>query len=225
MESIQPYLADLFSVYIAITIAFTSPGPNFLGIVSSAVQNRMNGVFVGLGISAGTAIWALFAATGITAILAKYPNAAFVLGLLGGLYLCWLGIKSLRSVRTTVELKVEDGDQLAPSEPLSNLKKGLLIQLTNPKTALFWLAITSLVVSPESPAIVIFLLVTGCFFIAVIWHILLALVFSSGPARKSYLRFKPIISTIFGLLFVAFGLRLVFSNFAWFLNSITDKVV
>lgn len=217
MENIQPYLAGLLSVYIAIAIAFTSPEPNFLGIVSSAVQNRSNGVFVGLGISLGTGIWALFAATGITAILASYSNAAYVLGILGGLYLCWLGYKSLKSVRSAGEMKIEDGSQHIATEPIASLRKGLLIQLTNPKTALFWLAITSLAISPGSPVIVIFLLVAGCLAIAIVWHVLLALVFSSGPARKSYLKLKPVISAVFGLLFLGLGLRLVYSNASWFL--------
>ena len=217
MESIQPHLPSLLSVYLAVAIAFTSPGPNFLGIVSSAVKNRSNGVFVGIGISLGTGIWALFATTGITAILAGYANAVYSLGILGGTYLCWLGYKSLKSIQSSGEIKIEDGTDHTQSELIASLRKGLLIQLTNPKTAFFWLAITSLAISPNSPVMVIFLLVMGCLAMAIVWHVLLALVFSSGPARKSYLRLKPIISVVFGLLFLGLGLRLVYTNASWFL--------
>ena len=184
MESIQPHFPNLLTVYFAIAIAFTSPGPNFLGIVSSAVQNRSNGVFVGIGISLGTGIWALFATTGITVILAGYANAVYILGILGGTYLCWLGYKSLKSIRSAGEIKIDGVTNLAQSEPIASLRKGLLIQLTNPKTALFWLAITSLAISPDSPEMVIFLLVMGCLVIAIVWHVLLALVFSSGQLEN-----------------------------------------
>lgn len=212
MASLHLYLPGLLAVYAAITVAFTSPGPNFLGVVSSAVQHRSNGIFVGLGVSLGTAIWALFATTGISAIIASHRTAAYVLGTVGGLYLCWLGYKSLQSIGKSGNLTINDGAAAVPSQPFASLRKGLLIQLTNPKSLLFWLAITSLAVTPDSPAIVIFLLIFGCFVIAVIWHVFLALAFSSAPARKGYLKMKPAISFVFGLLFLGLGLKLAYAN-------------
>lgn len=212
MNDITPYLPGLFAVYLAITVAFTSPGPNFLAIVSRSVENRSNGIFAALGISMGTGIWALFAATGITALLHANKEAAYILGFLGGMYLCWLGVKSLRSVRQKSTAKAYEPTLAAASERLKSLRDGLLIQLTNPKSAIFWLSVTSLAVTPESPMLIIFLLVAGCLSIAVIWHLLLALVFSSGPARSSYLRIKPGISLIFGILFLIFGLKLAYNN-------------
>lgn len=214
MNTLQPYLPGLFAVYAAISIAFTSPGPNFLGVVSSAVQHRSNGTFVGLGISFGTALWALFASTGITALLVAHQQAAVVLGILGGLYLCWLGIKSLRSARNAGNMNISSDTQPTVSRPLASFQKGLLIQLTNPKTAVFWLAVTPLAISPDTPWTIVSLLVIGCFAIAVVWHVLLALVFSSGPARASYLKLKPVISVIFGILFVGLGLKLAYGSFS-----------
>ncbi len=212
IEEIYYFLPSLVTVYAATLVAFISPGPNFLGIVSSSVHSRKNGVLVALGISVGTGIWALFAATGITTLLSIYENAEIAMQILGGGYLCWLGYKSLRSVFISAKLIIDDGDQSEDSTAFASFRKGLLIQMTNPKTALYWLAITSIAISPASPMIIIFLLVTGCLVIAVFWHALLALVFSSGPARSFYLRLKPWISGLFGILFITLGLRLVFNN-------------
>jgi len=212
MENIQTYLPGLLAVFAAISVAFMSPGPNFLGIVSSAVKHRSNGVFVGLGISFGTAVWAFFASTGVTAILMAYDNAAFVLGILGGVYLSWLGFKSLRDARTSKTMTMAQEGEAVSSKPFASLQKGMLIQLTNPKTAMFWLAVAPLAISPQTPWSIIAMLVLGCFTIAVVWHVLLALMFSSGPARSGYLRLKPTISVIFGILFIGLGLKLVYGS-------------
>ena len=212
MGNFEIYLPGLFAVYAAISVAFTSPGPNFLGVVSSAVQNRINGVFVGLGVSVGSALWALFASTGVTAIMVAFDSAIFALSVLGGGYLCWLGYKSLRSVRTRSQMNISDDEKALAVSPISSLQKGLLIQMTNPKSLVFWLAITPLAISPQTPWVIIGALVFGCFAIAVVWHVLLALMFSSGPARSSYLRFKPVISFIFGVLFFGLGVKLIYDS-------------
>ncbi|BDW95895.1 hypothetical protein MACH10_15800 [Thalassospira tepidiphila] len=105
----------------------------------------------------------------------------------------------------------QEGEAVS-SKPFASLQKGMLIQLTNPKTAMFWLAVAPLAISPQTPWSIIAMLVLGCFTIAVVWHVLLALMFSSGPARSGYLRLKPIISVIFGILFIGLGLKLVSSS-------------
>ena len=196
----------LLTVYTACLVAFTSPGPNFVAISSRAVEDRTAGIGAALGISVGTALWALFAATGITAVLSAQAGAARVVGVVGGAYLCWLGVKSLRSARAAPNLAAT---AVAGHSLLQSARTGLFIQLTNPKTALFWLALTSVAIKPHTPPGVIGLLVLGCLAIAIAWHVLLALVLSTGPSRAAYLRAKPVISVLFGLLFIGFGGRIL----------------
>lgn len=208
MEDLARYIPGLLTIYAAITIAFMSPGPNFLGIVTAAVDNRLNGVLVGIGISIGTAIWAIFAVTGIAAIVSSSQLVASILGIAGALYLGWLGIKSLRGMRSTGAVNIE-GTGTATVRPTASLSRGLTIQLTNPKSAVFWLAITSAVLVPDTPVVILAALVVGCFAIAVVWHVLLALVFSAGPARAAYLRAKPLFSLVFGAFFLFLCVRII----------------
>jgi threonine/homoserine/homoserine lactone efflux protein len=210
MEEIDRYFPVLLTIYAAISIAFMSPGPNFLGVVTAAIDNRMNGVFVGIGISIGSAIWAIFAVTGMSAIVSSSQAAASVIGVAGALYLGWLGIKSLRGIRSAGSLNVEAAGGVL-IRPAASLSRGLTIQLTNPKSAVFWLAITSAVLAPNTPVMVLVTLVVGCFSIAIVWHILLALVFSAGPARAVYLRAKPLFSLLFGAFFLFLSIRIIIS--------------
>ncbi len=212
MESFSLYLPSIISVYIAAAVALTSPGPNFVAITSSAVQSRLYGQYVALGISIGTGIWALFAATGISTLLNTNKELAMILSITGALYLCWLGIKSIRSIKSTgTSTNTDSTANYSQESPTRGLRIGLLIQLTNPKSALFWMAITSLAIVPDSPLSVIAALAIGSFLIALVWHVLLALLFSTGPAQATYLSMKPVFSCVFGVVFIALGLSVFYS--------------
>jgi threonine/homoserine/homoserine lactone efflux protein len=208
--SISSYWPSLLAVYGASLIAFLSPGPNFAGIVSSAVFNRLNGVFVAIGVSLGTAIWALLAVTGITALLSRYPYAALVMQTIGGSYLLWLGFKSLRSaLKKSTPMEVREASD---ETRFRSFLKGLFIQLTNPKPALFWLSIVSVAIAPNTPIVVGLLLVAGVTIIAIIWHLILAFAFSIEQTRAYYLQARGYISFAFGIFFIALGGRLILDN-------------
>jgi threonine/homoserine/homoserine lactone efflux protein len=209
--NISEYMPDLLMAFGACLIAFLSPGPNFVGIVSSAVNRRISGIFAAIGVSLGTTIWAIMAVTGATALLTSYPNAAIVMQFLAGCYLIWLGLKSLRSATKKGNTASISGEKIETI--FQSFRKGLLIQLTNPKTALFWVSIISIVVKPGAPALVGVILIVGTTFIALVWHMTLALAFSAGPTRDLYLRGRRWISAGFGIVFTLLGLRLVLSNF------------
>jgi threonine/homoserine/homoserine lactone efflux protein len=204
------YLPSLMTVFGASFIAFMSPGPNFVGIVSSAVQNRFNGIIVAIGVSLGTTFWAVMAVTGITTVITRYPGAALIMQIVGGCYLTWLGIKSLRSTLKPRSAFVTSVSGV--ETPFRSFTKGLLIQITNPKTAMFWLSMVSVVILPDTPIIIGVLLVVGTTAIALAWHLLLAVAFSFGRTRDVYLKARIYISIVFGIAFIALGLRLLLWN-------------
>ncbi len=213
MMIVQEYWPELLTVYVACLVAFTSPGPNFVAITSYSVESRAAGYGVAIGISVGTAIWALFAATGLTAILSTFEIAATVISIAGGMYLLWLGYNAFKSVLAGQKFQPKNIDTKNIKTLAKSIAPGLTIQLTNPKTALFWLALTSLVIRPNTPSVVIVFLVAGCFILAVVWHLLLAFAFSTGPLRKAYIKYKPIFSIVFGIVFIGYGLRIFYTVF------------
>ena len=210
---IQEYWSDLLTVYLACLVAFTSPGPNFVAITSYSVESRLAGYGVALGISVGTAIWALFAATGLTIILSTFEIATTIISIAGGFYLIWLGYNAFKSVFSRQKYQPKNIDTKNIKNLTKSIIPGLTIQLTNPKTALFWLALTSIVIRPDTPLIVIIILVVGCFILAVLWHCFLAFAFSTGPLREAYIKYKPVFSVVFGTIFIGYGLRVFYLTF------------
>ncbi len=210
------YLPGLLSVFAASFVAFLSPGPNFVGIVSTTVTSRVSGLAVAVGCSLGTTFWAVMAVTGLTALLALQPVAGSYMQVLGGAYLMWLGWKSLRSaMKQGTDPKLASA--LAPEPLWASFRKGLLIQLTNPKTALFWLSMVSVVIAPGTPAIVSALLVGGTTLIALGWHCFLAIAFSHPTVVRGYVARRRWISLAFGIAFLLLGGRLV----VWAVSTLT----
>lgn len=202
------YWPGLLSVFLAAFLAFMSPGPNFVGIVSTTVTSRANGLAVAVGCSLGTTFWALMAVTGVTALLAVDPVVGSYMQMIGGGYLIWLAWTSLRSAMSAASDPKLSG-ALADERRWASLRKGLLIQLTNPKTALFWLSMVTVVIEPGAPALVGVLLVTGTTLIALAWHSVLAVAFSQPAIVRGYLARRRWISFAFGTAFLLLGGRLV----------------
>lgn len=201
------YIPSLLAAFAASFIAFVNPGPGFIGIVSSAVHNRVNGMIVAIGVGIGTGFWALMAVSGVTVLLTQYPKAAVFMQVVGGSYLGWLGAKSLGTAFAG-KVSVMMSDKAAETS-LRSLGKGLLIQLTNPLAAFFWLSMVSIVILPGTPLIIAIALVAGSTAISLAWHLLVATAFSLGKTRHLYMKASRSISAVFGIAFIALGLRLV----------------
>jgi threonine/homoserine/homoserine lactone efflux protein len=111
------------------------PGPNNLYIsLRSLTQGRRAGVVSALAIETGTLVYVVVAAMGLATVVQASPALFTAITLAGALYLAFLGIKMLRA--TTA-------DQVGgvQSAPLSKVfRDGVLVNLFNPKAALFFLA-------------------------------------------------------------------------------------
>lgn len=170
--SVGQYVPELLTFYTALTVALISPGPNFVAVSSYAAEERLSGYGVALGISLGTLLWASLAVTGLSATLSRFPTAATAVGVLGALYLMWLGFKSLKSITLTQKVEYQKSEISISTGLIKKVLLGLGVQLSNPKAALVWLALTSIAVKPNLPHIVSVYLVLGCFAISFFWHFL-----------------------------------------------------
>ena len=91
--------------------------------------------------------------------------------------------------------------------------RGLLIQMTNPKAILSWVAMISIISNPGAPAWVSVLYILGCSVLAFVGHISWAVLFSTNAALRGYDRFKRQINAILGSIFGFIGASLLMSAF------------
>jgi threonine/homoserine/homoserine lactone efflux protein len=112
------------------------PGPSVLYIVTRSVhQGRAAGLVSVLGVHTGSVVHVAAAAFGLSAILASSATAFSVVKYVGAAYLVWLG------VRTLLRPDDDDGEDVAPRRSLGRIyAQGVVVNVLNPKTALFFLA-------------------------------------------------------------------------------------
>ena len=174
---------DTASLAIFITAALAlllAPGPAVLYIVARSLeQGRMAGLISALGIGLAGIVHVVFAALGLSALLMQSALAFSVVKYLGAAYLIYLGIRTLtHKARAS---KVQGIEVMTYPKIFS---QGFIVNLLNPKTALFFLAFLPQFVDPARASVVPQIVVLGMIFVglAIVSDSLYALV--AGTARQ-----------------------------------------
>ena len=174
-------LSQLY-LFLGATLALLLvPGPAVLYITArSANQGRMAGLVSVLAIETANFLQAVAATLGLSAILLSSALAFDVVKYLGAAYLFYLGVRKL-----VVREEDATGKEIKP-EKLSRIYwQGFVINLLNPKTALFFFAFLPQFVDPGKGNVTVQTLVLGALFVgmAIITDSLYALLASSLAGR------------------------------------------
>jgi threonine/homoserine/homoserine lactone efflux protein len=130
-------LAHWMTFLTAAVLLNLSPGPDMAFILAQTAKRGVQSGFSAMfGIWAGAFIHVIFAALGLSAILATSALAFSAVKWIGAAYLIWLGIQAFRSKGATVSGK----SQAAPKSLMKIFKQGVLVSVLNPKVAIFFLA-------------------------------------------------------------------------------------
>jgi len=141
------------------------PGPAVTYVVSRSIgHGRAAGLVSVLGIVTGTLCHVVAAALGISALLASSAMAFQFVKYLGAAYLIYLGIKTLR--RKDEQLVAADTGE---TKLMRLYGQGLLVNLLNPKTALFFLAFLPQFVDPARGQVTLQILQLGVLFALMGW--------------------------------------------------------
>lgn len=202
-------LLPLPALMLGWMIAGGSPGPATLAISGTSMgQGRIAGLAVASGILAGSASWGIAAALGFSAIMVTNAWLFEVLRYLGAAYLMYLALRSLRSAwRGTPPPAVA-----APRARL--FVRGALIHLTNPKAILSWGAIYAIALPTGAGAAAVWSLFALLFSGSIVVFYGYALLFSSAPVARGYVRAKRAFDTCFGLLFGLASLKILTARLA-----------
>lgn len=200
------YWPEFLAIASVFLLGAMSPGPDFVAVTSHALADRRSGLTVALGVTVAILVWAALAMFGLGAIVARNLWLYTTVRVAGALYLIYLGIRILLSVRRTAPA---EATRPAGGGARAALRTGFLVGITNPKTAAFFgsLFITVLPLAAPFWVQAVTLVIIGS--LAIGWFGLVALVFSTGRARAAYAKLRRAIDALLGGLLVALGLRLV----------------
>jgi len=213
-SALSSQLHHLLLVYTAYVIAAGSPGPSNMRIMGVAMERgRPAALALAAGVVSCSLFWGVMAATGISALLARYAEALVVLEVFGGLYLLFLALKAGRAALTSDERIVpRAGAGGTPPSRATLYRQGLLMHLGNPKSVLAWIALMTLGLGPDASWRSVAVILGGCAVLSVTIFCGYAVVFSTAPMVRLYRRARRWIEGVLAVFFGLAGTRLLLSR-------------
>lgn len=207
---------ELFWAYlVAISLLTVTPGVDSLLVMRNAGRGGLqDGCVTSVGICSGLFIHATLSALGISVLLVETAWAFTALKWAGACYLIWLGLNSLRQAmkRAPVENAKVAGAGAAVMKPVATsvaFREGLLSNVLNPKTALFYMALLPQFIDPAGNAFQQSLFLAAVHFVlAMGWQCALAVLVVKSRRLGVGQGVKRTLNALTGGFFVAIGAKL-----------------
>ncbi len=196
-------LTALAAIWLVHFAALLIPGANTLLVSHLAASgHRRQAAFAALGIAIGAAIWSSAAVLGVSALFAAFPAARLTLQIAGAGYLLYVALRVWRSRSAAPHAS-------ASGIAARAIQAGVLTNLANPKSALFFGSVFSAAMPAHPDAAMIIAAVVLVFVNALCWHPLLAFLFSHGAVQAGYATCRVTLSRVAGAIVGVLGLALL----------------
>ncbi len=204
-------LSTAFYFLLASSALTLSPGPDNTFVVAQGLsRGRRAAVITGWGMCSGVSIHTMAAAFGVSALLYSSAYAFNILKYAGAAYLLYLAYKAIRE-QQVLSLKTVDSEVSS----FELFRRGFIMNVINPKVALFFLAFLPQFVNRSAGHTVLQMLTLGAIFMVQATFFFTIIGFLSGSLGNLIVQ-RPGISKWFSWLtagvFTSLGLRLALSE-------------
>ncbi|SFH49912.1 resistance to homoserine/threonine (RhtB) family protein [Priestia megaterium] len=183
------------------------PGPDTAIMTKNTLTvGKQGGFKTMIGICCALSIHTLTAIVGLSAIIAKSALLFSIFKYIGAVYLIYLGIKSLWTLRnretteTVVKIKYKN---------TSSFKQGFLTNLLNPKIAVFFLTFLPQFVNPGSHTFMPFLILGMTYIVlTIVWYLFYIYLLNQISAFMKKPKTQKVIEGITGTILIGFGIKL-----------------
>jgi threonine/homoserine/homoserine lactone efflux protein len=207
----MPGIHDYWAFLLASFLLWITPGPDTMYILARSIaQGRWAGILSGLGIGSGTIVHTLFAAFGLSAVLAASAWAFTCIKIAGACYLIFLGVQALLK-----PIKRLEAGEVAAMTGWRIYRQGFLTNLLNPKVAIFFLAFLPQFVDPSADMGSLPFLILGTSFVigGTVYCIIIA-TFAAWASQA--IRSNPTtigwLERFAGCVYIGLGLNLLWSK-------------
>ena len=194
-------------------MALASPGPDFvIAVRNSVLYSRFIGLCTAIGFALGVCVHVAYTLFGIAAIISQSVILFNILKYAGAAYLLYIGIQSLRSRGFQEENQTVETKKSTAMSPFQALWSGFLTNVLNPKATLFFLAIFSQFIGPETSIAAQLIYGGTCVVMTGLWFSIVAVVLTNPQIKSIFLRFTKWIDRVCGGLLIALGIKLALTK-------------
>jgi threonine/homoserine/homoserine lactone efflux protein len=206
------YWAEFFTIAIAHLFAVTSPGPDFAVVMRQSLRSgARSGIWTSLGVGSAILLHVAYCLLGVALLLSKSPALFDVMKLTAAGCLLYLGVQSIRA---SFIPQVEEGEA-TPQPVLSAARAfglGFLTNGLNPKATLFFLALFTVVIHPNTPTSIqvmygVYLAVT-----TFLWFSFLSLILGIPRVRAFILRMGVWLERVMGVILILISLQIALNG-------------
>nr|WP_320143430.1 LysE family translocator [uncultured Cohaesibacter sp.] len=207
---------DTMSLFVVTSVVLgLAPGPdNIFILTQSALTGRKTGLIVTLGLCTGILIHTMLVAVGVSVIFRTSEIAFTLLKIAGASYLTYLAWQAFKAKASDLE----EGEAKASRLKWHRLyMRGIIMNVTNPKVAIFFLAFLPQFADPLRGSMTLQLLLLGIVFDIVTLFVFSLIALGAGYLGE-WLKKRRIaqlaINYVAGTIFLALALRLVTTKFS-----------
>ncbi len=196
--------ATWLTVITICALGAMSPGPSLALVLRQTLAGgRRNGMVAAISHGVGIGLYAFLSIIGLAAVITASPALFSMLQWAGAAYLLWLGLKGITARRSAT------GDLPAVPTTASAARDGFMLAFLNPKVAVFFIALFSQVVGPQTTLLAKFGYAATAMVIDMGWYLIVAWLFSNPRLLATLKRNVIWLERFFGVLLIALAGRLV----------------
>jgi len=204
--------AQVISILVITCLAVISPGPDFAMVLRNSVRfGRGAGLLTALGIASGISVHVTYIVFGLAYVLMENVWLLDTMKVIGACYLAWIGVSSFFPQKQAGE-NIAVNNQNATLGKSAAFRNGFLCNALNPKTALFFIALFTQVVSPTTSLPIQLFLGLFIALAHLLWFVTVALLLTHNRLEAVILKSKRMIEKVTGVCLLGLGLKLLFHS-------------
>lgn len=160
-----------------------------------------------IGIALGLAIHIVYSSLGLATVIANSANALWVIKILGGSYLLYLGVQGLRSRPTSgQELVAQTAVKYSARKGIG---VGFLCNALNPKAPIYFVSLFTVVLSPDMPLYQLAIYGGWMMLIQLAWFSTVVMLLSRPAVNAQFKKCGHWLERILGGAMIALGLKVI----------------
>jgi RhtB (resistance to homoserine/threonine) family protein len=203
-------LTQFFTIGLLMLLSSMLPGPDFALVTKNTLlHSRRAGLFTSLGIGNAILIHITYCALGLALVISQSKMLFNIIKYVGVAYLIYLGVSSLLAKQKNPPLvNNATPHNTSTLSDFAAYRQGFLCNLLNPKATLFFLALFTVIIKPETPASWEIIYALEMFAIITAWFCGLTVILSHPAILKILNHVEQYISKVVGVFLIGFGILL-----------------